>query len=141
MIPEILECFGKANMTYEEAELLATISGYDYSEEKKFIVDAIMQTDEGAKTIYPKSIIHGIGQNELTIVRESLLPIAVIAGEQDAGINNEYIIRDVEFKNLWREKVHVIANAGHSVFIEQPDEFNQILSQFFQEVFKNCNKS
>lgn len=25
--PKVLECFGKGNLTYEEAELLATVSG------------------------------------------------------------------------------------------------------------------
>jgi pimeloyl-ACP methyl ester carboxylesterase len=135
--PKILECFGKGSLTYEEAELFATISGYNYSEEKKFIVDAVLQTDEGAKTIYPLSILKGVGQNELKIVSEWSLPIAVIAGEQDAGINNDYIIQEVKFKNLWRKKVHVIPNAGHAVFMEQPVEFNTILEQFFQEVFGN----
>lgn len=135
--PKILECFGKGSLTYEEAELFATISGYNYSEEKKFIVDAVLQTDEGAKTIYPLSILKGVGQNELKIVSEWPLPIAVIAGEQDAGINNDYIIQEVKFKNLWRKKVHVIPNAGHAVFMERPVEFNTILEQFFQEIFEN----
>lgn len=135
--PKILDCFGKGNLTYEEAELFATISGYNYSEEKKFIVDAVVQTDEGAKTIYPQSILKGVGQNELKIVSEWPLPIAVIAGEQDEGINNDYIIQEVKFKNLWREKVHLISNAGHAVFMEKPVEFNIILEQFFQEVFGN----
>lgn len=61
----------------------------------------------------------------------------MIAGEQDAGINNDYIIQDVKFKNLWREKVHVIPDAGHAVFMEQSAEFNTILKQFLQEVFEN----
>lgn len=133
--PKVLECFGKGNLTYEQAELLATISGYNYTEEKKFIVDAVVQTDEGAKTLYPQSIFKGIGQNELKIVSEWPLPIAVVAGEQDTGINNEYIIQEVKFKNLWKEKVHVISNAGHAVFMEKPVEFNLILEQFCQEVF------
>mgnify|MGYP002135284802 CR=1 FL=1 len=133
--PKVLECFGKGNLTYAEAELLATISGYDYSEEKKFLVDAILQTDEGAKTIYPQSILQGVGQDEVKIVGECPLPIAVIAGEQEAGINNDYILHEVKFKNLWRQKVHLISNAGHAVFMEQPIAFNTILKQFFQEVF------
>lgn len=98
-----------------------------------------MQTDEGAKTFYPKSILNGVGQNELRIVSEWPLPIAVIAGEHDAGINNDYIMQEVKFKNLWKQKVHVVPNAGHAVFMERPVEFNLILEQFFQEVFENRN--
>jgi len=134
--PKILECFGKGDLSYEEAELMATISGYDYSEEKKFIVDAVLQTDEGAKTIYPRSILKGIGQNELKIVKEWPHPIAVIAGEQDKGINNEYIIHDVKFKNLWNDQVYVISNAGHAVFMERSEKFNEILQSFLREIFQ-----
>lgn len=134
--PKILECFGKGNLTYEESEMLSTVSGYDYSAEKKFIVDAVVEADEGAKTIYPQSILEGVGQNELKIVSEWPKPIAVIAGEQDGAINNEYIIKEVKFRNLWKNKVHVISNAGHAVFMEQPEKFNLILENFLQETFE-----
>jgi pimeloyl-ACP methyl ester carboxylesterase len=134
--PKVLECFGKGNLTYEEAELLATVSGYDYSEGKKFIVDAILQTDDGAKTIYPRSILNGVGQNELKIVNEWPRPIAVIAGQEDIAINNSYIINEVKFKNLWEGKVHMISNAGHAVFMECPDTFNSVMKKFFQDIFQ-----
>ncbi len=135
-----MECFGKGNLTYEEAELLATVSGYDYSEKKRFIVDAVLQADEGVKTIYPQSIIKGIGQNELKIVSEWPRPIAVIAGEQDIGINNHYIQHDVRFRNLWNNKVYLVPNAGHAVFMDRPNEFNIILQKFVDEIFqeKKC---
>lgn len=131
----ILECFGKENLSYEEAQLLATVSGYDYSKEKEFLVDAILKTDEGAKTIYPRSIPLGIGQDEVKIVKEWPHPIAVIAGGQEIAINNSYIINEVEFKNLWENTVHIIQKGGHAVFMECPDEFNHIMQRFLQEVF------
>ncbi len=130
--PKIFECFGKANLSYEEAQLLATISGYDFSEEKEFLVEAIMETDEGAKTIYPRSIALGIGQDEVKLVRDWPKPIAVIAGEREIAINNDYIINEVKFKNLWENKVHLIPHAGHAVFMEQPEQFNSIMHRFFQ---------
>jgi pimeloyl-ACP methyl ester carboxylesterase len=132
--PKLLECFGKGSLTYEQAQLLATVSGYNYTKEKEFIVDAVVETDEGAKTIYPASIAKGVGQNELKIVSEWPHPIAVIAGEQDTGINNDYIIHKVKFRNLWSGKVHVIPNAGHGVFMERPNEFNSVMLRFFEDV-------
>jgi pimeloyl-ACP methyl ester carboxylesterase len=132
--PKILECFGKGGLTDEETELLATISGYDFTPEKRFIVDAIVGTDEGAKTIYPRSILEGVGQNEVEIVANWSRPIAVIAGEKDTGINNDYIINTVQFCNLWNGKVHVIPNAGHAVQIEKSQEFNAILYSFLSSI-------
>lgn len=128
--PSILACFGKGDLSNEEAELLATVSDYDYTKEKEFLVEAILQTDEEAKTIYPRSIGLGIGQNALKIVSEWQKPIAVIAGERDIAINNDYIIHEVKFKNLWEGKVHVIPQAGHAVFMDFPEAFNQILHRF-----------
>jgi pimeloyl-ACP methyl ester carboxylesterase len=135
--PKILECFGKGNLSQEEAELMATICGYDGSKEKQFIVDAIFQSDEGAKTIYPQSIARGIGQNELEIVKKWPHPIAVIAGQEDIGINTDYIINEVDFRNLWKGKVHMINGAGHAVHMEKPQEFNAILSEFLEEIWSD----
>lgn len=133
--PEIFECFGKENLSYKEAQLLATVSGYDYSKEKEFLVEAILQTDEGAKTIYPRSIALGVGQNQAKIVKEWPQPIAVVAGEKEIAINNDYIIHEVEYKNLWEGKVHVIPKGGHAVFMDCPDEFNLILQRFSHDIF------
>ena len=133
--PKILECFGKANLTFEEAELLATISGYDRSQKMRFLVDAILETDEGARTIYPQSIFKGVGQNEVDIVQQWPRPIAVIAGERDIAINNEYIINNVVFNNLWNDRVYVIKDAGHAVHMERPEQFNSILKEFLEDIF------
>lgn len=137
--PKILECFGKGNLSEEEAELFATVSGYDYTKEKRFIVDAILNTDEGAKTIYPQSILKGIGHNELTIVQTWPKPIAVLGGERDAGINNDYIINEVEFRNLWNNKVYLIPNAGHAPHLDQPEDFNNLLAQFLNDIFNRSD--
>jgi pimeloyl-ACP methyl ester carboxylesterase len=133
--PKILECFGKGNLSQEEMKLMATICGYDGSKEKQFLIDAIVQTDEGAKTIYPQSIVKGIGQNELDIVQKWPKPIAVIAGGDDIGINTDYIVEKVNFLNLWKDKVHTISGGGHAVHMEKPNEFNAILSEFCAEIF------
>lgn len=137
---EIQKCFGKGNLSEEEAERMATLSGYDYTEKTRFIVDAILKTDEGAKVIYPRSILNGIGQNEIDIVSEWLHPIAVVVGENDRGINNDYIINEVKFRNLWKNKVQVILNSGHAVHMEQPEEFNSLLKEFLKDVFNGCDK-
>ncbi len=133
--PKILECFGKGNLSEEDAQLMATISGYDYSEGKRFLVDAILNTDEGARTIYPASIAKGVGENQVDIVGRWSHPIAVVTGENEIAINNDYIIHEVEFANLWKNKVHVIQNAGHALHMEKPEVFNRILSEFAEAIF------
>lgn len=132
--PAVAKFFGKGSLTRIEAEDLAKISGYDGTLEKEFLVQAILDTDEGAKTIYPASIAKGIGQNELNIVRKFACPIAVIGGELDSAVNYEYI-KKVPFKNIWRNQVFLIPDAGHAVFLEKPSEFNQLVKEFLQDIF------
>lgn len=133
--PKILECFGKGNLSESEAELFATLAGYDYTSQKRYMVDAVLNTDEGAKIIYPQSILKGIGHNELAIVSHWSKPIAVLGGEADAGINNDYIINEVKFRNLWNRQVYLIPNAGHAVQLDQPEIFNRLLRQFLDDIF------
>ena len=137
--PKIAACFGKGNLTPEEVELLARGAGYDGSRDKQFIVDAIHQTDEGAKVIYPRSILNGVGQNELDIVRAWSRPIAVIAGADDPLVNNDYIMNEVSFRNLWRGEVHLVEKAGHFVHMEQPQIFNALIREFAQDIFADLN--
>lgn len=134
--PRILECFGKGNLSSEETELLARENGYDGSADRQFIMDAIIQTDEGAKVLYPRSILNGVGQNEMDIVRSWPRPIAVIAGADDALVNNGYIINEVPFANLWGGQVHLVQNSGHFVPMQQPQIFNEFIRKFAQDVFK-----
>jgi pimeloyl-ACP methyl ester carboxylesterase len=135
--PEIMSCFGKKELSIEEAKLLAKVSGYDGSEEKKFLVDAILATDEEARFLYPQSIINGMGRNQCDIIAEWDKPIAVVAGENDIAINYDYVRNELHFKNLWRNKVHVLADAGHAVMLDQPETFNLVIKEFVEDTIKN----
>jgi len=82
-----------------------------------------------------------VGQNEVVIVREWPRPISVIAGANDTGINTDYIIHEVTFRNLWKNKVHIIEDASHAVQIDQPNKFNVLLKEFCQDIFNlDCAK-
>ncbi|WP_419420659.1 alpha/beta fold hydrolase [Legionella sp. D16C41] len=132
--PEIMACFGKPHLTLEEAKLLAKVSGFDGSREKEFLVDAILTTDENARVLYPQSILNGIGRNQCTLVAASDKPIAIVGGEKDIAINYDYVQQEIVVKNLWRNKVHFINNAGHAVMLDEPNKFNQLLLEFIHDV-------
>ncbi|STX50882.1 lipase A [Legionella busanensis] len=131
---KIMDCFGKAHLTYDEAQLLASVSGYDARAEKEFLVDAILNTDEDARVLYPQSIIDGIGRNQCNIVANWDKPIAIIGGENDIAINYDYIQQEIKFKKLWRNKIQLIKNAGHAVMLDKPDEFNELLLKFIHDL-------
>lgn len=137
--PEIMACFGKRELTRDEAKLLAKVSGYDGSTAKEFLVDAILATDEGARFLYPQSIINGVGQNQCQIIAEWDKPIAVVAGEKDIAINYDYVRNELQFKNLWRNQIHTLVNAGHATMLDQADRFNQLIEEFIEDVTQAKN--
>ena len=122
--------------TQDEAKFFMTIGGFDVEkEEAKFIVEAAMKTKGIARKYMFESIGKGVGDDETHIVAHMQIPLAIVAGEFDKGINTEYIINDVTYSSLWNNHVNIIKGAGHAVFWEKADEFNNILSQFLDYVY------
>lgn len=58
----------------------------------------------------------------------------MVAGEHDIAINYDYVSSELQFKNLWCNKVHVVPNAGHAVMLDQPDAFNKLIKEFIEDV-------
>lgn len=38
---------------------------------------------------------------------------------------------------LWRNKIHLIEDGGHLVYVDQLKKFNSILKSFAKDIFKN----
>ncbi|MCF6193268.1 MAG: alpha/beta hydrolase [Kangiellaceae bacterium] len=60
-------------------------------------------------------------------------PIAVLQGKKDIFINSEYL-NNLTWKNLWRKKIQWLDHAGHAPFIDNADEYNQLLDSFVSEI-------
>ncbi|WP_026942739.1 alpha/beta fold hydrolase [Hellea balneolensis] len=74
------------------------------------------------------------GCHQKTVVAGWQKPFCVIHGDQDAFASQAFI-QNVRWGNLWQEKVIVMEGVGHAPFIEVPEKFNEILSEFANNVF------
>lgn len=101
-------------------------------------ISAIISQIKNTEPTFRPLLVKGIGEqkheNERDIVETSTLPIAVFHGENDALISLEYL-KSIKWKNLWQNKIHIISNTAHSPQLENPTEFNTLLSQFCETVF------
>ena len=123
--------------TKDEAKFFMKIGGFDVdSADAQFIVEAAMKTKGIARKSMFESIGKGVGEDETKIVANMNIPLAIVAGELDKGINNEYIMNDVTYSSLWNNKVNIIKGSGHAVFWERASEFNKLLSDFLTYVYK-----
>lgn len=71
--------------------------------------------------------------DELDIVGNLKIPIAILHGENDSLINSHYF-SEISLPTLWRNKLHVVPDAGHCLQMEMPRAFNDLLLQFCNEV-------
>ena len=72
-------------------------------------------------------------EDEVTVVRNLRVPLAILHGAQDALVSGRYL-DELQSPTLWRNKVQRIAAAGHLPHQEQPESFNKILLDFLGDV-------
>jgi pimeloyl-ACP methyl ester carboxylesterase len=127
-----LHLMSQEKFSLEEAETFVAQGGIS-SKAAPFLLEATLRTHGLARSCLIGSMQAGTGGNQKETVETSTKPVAVVCGENDAGINNDYIQKDVDFKNLWDKQVQVL-KGGHGVFWENTEKFNAILFRFLNDI-------
>jgi len=96
--------------------------------------EAIRRTDGRLRAGVAFSMFAGKGADQKQVVEHAPFPVAVINGEHDPLVRLSYF-ETVAYASLW-EQCHVISDAGHAPFWEQPELFNPLLSRFAEAVVK-----
>lgn len=92
----------------------------------------IRRTDGQARAYLGASIGPGGYRDEVEVVGNLAVPLAVLHGEHEQLVNLAYI-NTLTMPTLWRGAVQVIADAGHAPHWEQPEQFNALLEAFIHE--------
>jgi len=66
-------------------------------------------------------------------VETSDIPVAVINGKDEPFVNLEWI-RQIKFRNLWRNTFFEMENCLHAPFWARRKEYGDLLSAFLNEV-------
>lgn len=80
-----------------------------------------------------ESLAAGRALDEVAIVREGRVPIAVVNGSDDAFVNLDYIA-SLPYGSLWEDRAHVLPGLGHAPFLQGPDAFNPVFARFLGSV-------
>lgn len=97
-----------------------------------FFVEDMRRADGRARAAVAGSIRPGGYRDEVEVVADMRVPLAVIHGAQEQLVGIDYLGR-VPMPTLWRGEVQVIPNAGHAPQWEQPEAFNALLAEFLEE--------
>jgi pimeloyl-ACP methyl ester carboxylesterase len=95
-------------------------------------VENIKKTDPAMRPTLGASSTPDNIKDEASIIKDIKVPVAVLHGEGDQLIRHTYFKR-LEMPTLWRNKAQLIQNAGHCPQVENPKEFNRLLTEFLKE--------
>lgn len=123
----------KPDLTEDEIMLLASGFVRQGIQPPEEIIRSIKVTDPLVRLYVGRALMSGQGNDETVRIKDFGKPFAILHGEDDQLVNNEYL-NGLNFDNLWEKKVHLIKNSGHTPQIEQPEVFNAILLRFLRDV-------
>jgi pimeloyl-ACP methyl ester carboxylesterase len=95
----------------------------------------VRRTDGRARQVMASSIAPGGYKDEIEIVANLAVPLAILHGEQEQLVNVSYI-RSLKMPTLWRGGVQIISGTGHAPHWENPQQFNALLEAFVEETAK-----
>lgn len=94
------------------------------------LAEACQRTDGQARHTACQAILRGEGTNEQELVKTSLVPLGIIMGIDDHGVNNQYI-QSLEYANcLMMETI----GGFHDCQWSHPEDFNKRLVQFIDKL-------
>jgi pimeloyl-ACP methyl ester carboxylesterase len=100
----------------------------------KSITHDISLTDPMFRGFVGQQLMQGKTQNEMELLSMLDSPLAVFHGKKDPLVNQSYL-STIPKKSLWRNKIHVINNAGHTAQLDNHKLFNKLLIQYAEDIF------
>ncbi|MBD3165242.1 hypothetical protein GF324_01470 [bacterium] len=72
-------------------------------------------------------------RDEVDVLRKTGIPLAILQGSQGQTTRLDYL-RSLPVRNLWREGIREIPDAGHCAPWEQHEPYNAMLSEFLSDI-------
>jgi pimeloyl-ACP methyl ester carboxylesterase len=98
-------------------------------------VEDIRASDGRARAAVAASIRPDGYKDEVAVVVELPLPLAILQGAEEQLVNGAYF-DTLSMPSLWRGAVQVIQGAGHAPHWERPEAFNALLAAFLEACFR-----
>jgi len=108
----------------------------DASIELTPFINDVMTTDPNARMGLAASIKPNSYVDEVKLVAEISIPIAVIHGELEQLVSLDYI-QSLAIAKLWRSQVQIVKNTGHAPHVEASGQFNKLISEFMTDLDNN----
>lgn len=108
-----------------------TSLGSDYPE---WLRTDFERTDPQARIGLVSSLLGGAFKNEWDQVAGASRPVTLVLGEKDPFINKGFLEDKALLRNVWGQRVELLAGAGHMAHWDTHQDFNQILAARIQDL-------
>jgi len=98
----------------------------------RFVAD-ILATDGTARGALGASLGTGRFADEMAVVRDLRVPLAVLHGGEEQLVSLDYL-RGLTMPTLWRDNVQVSEGVGHAPHEEAPEVFAELVGQFIADL-------
>lgn len=105
---------------------------YGTSGEPGFL-DSIRRCDPRVRPAVAASLRRGTGHDQRRVVETTDLPIAMVNGIDEPFARLSYVA-ELRYRHLWGDVCHIVPDAGHAPFRDQPEVFNTLLARFAADV-------
>ena len=97
-----------------------------------FFLEDALRTDGLARSGLGATVGPGLYRDEVAIVGNLKIPLAVLHGDAEQLVNGGYFA-SVPMPTLWRSAVQMIPGAGHAPQWETPETFDALIEAFVKE--------
>ena len=80
-----------------------------------------------------RSLLRGEVADQKLAVEQAQVPVAMVNGASEPVARLSYVA-GLAYRTLWGNVCHVIPDAGHEPFWDQPGQFNELLGNFAADV-------
>jgi pimeloyl-ACP methyl ester carboxylesterase len=124
--------FQESVVSSEASAYLAAFFRPGFADVPPFYLKDALRTDGRARSGLAATLPPGLYRDEVAIVRDLKVPLAVLHGEEEQLVNARYFA-SVPMPTLWRGAVQMIPGAGHTPQWETPEAFDALIEALVEE--------
>jgi pimeloyl-ACP methyl ester carboxylesterase len=96
-------------------------------------LQSIRRADGRVRVAVSRSLLRGEVADQKLAVEQAMVPVAMVNGAGEPVARLSYVA-GLAYRTLWGNVCHVIPDAGHAPFWDQPGQFNELLGNFAADV-------
>jgi pimeloyl-ACP methyl ester carboxylesterase len=124
-----LELSGKQDLSADDVDSFVGMHSLGSGVDPDVFRAAIERTHGLARSTMVASLLAPDASDFRHLAESCPVPMAVAVGQADVAVSETFIAA-APYRNLWRERVHIIPRSGHAPHLSNPAAFNHLVLSF-----------